>query len=237
MAAITVREMSVFSQRKRAYRDQRIVKYSHHRRNAVNPLESKSQIDQHPGQRIQRGQNRLLPQLTSNLRANNLNISHAKIGEEESVLHHASCCGIDPDAFQLIERSQHAAIDLVAEVDDRLRLRCVFWSRVRAQMQRILSMRIVFMLNRASIVQVLLPGGRIRFQRLDDLGLTLIQGLLVGFLQSRAISTSLLAGWSVALNLGRSSVPRGPWQCESHDGSGVWANFTYTSVPPRKSTP
>src|SRR5208282_6892529 len=87
-------------QREGAHRDQSVVEDRQHGGNAVNPLETKRQINQHSGQRIKGGQNGLLAQLLSNLRADNLDVTDAKVGDEEAILERGNGRGVH-HTFQL----------------------------------------------------------------------------------------------------------------------------------------
>ena len=56
MAAITVREMSLFSKGERTHGDQGIVKHGDYGGNAVNPFKTEAQINQHSGEGIDSSQ-------------------------------------------------------------------------------------------------------------------------------------------------------------------------------------
>src|SRR5579864_3837611 len=100
---------------------------SHHGRDAVNPLEAETQINQHPQQRIEGGQPSLGAQLAANLGADDFDVADAKVGEKETIRERSHHSRIDPrGALQLVSRIQNPALNLVAIVDDGLRLLPVF---------------------------------------------------------------------------------------------------------------
>ena len=97
-------------------------------------------------------------------------------------------------ALQIVQRTEHAAADLVAEVDDLLRHLAVARVSVSPQVQRVLAEQVVFDALHPAVVQVLLALGGIGLERLDDLVLALVQGRSVVSCMSSATSSSLLAG-------------------------------------------
>src|SRR5205807_7587398 len=89
--------------------------------NTVDPLEPEPQVNQHSGQRVEDGQFGLRLQLLSNLRANDLHVSHAEVGEKKALPQRGDHRRIHC-AFQFVKRSQDAALGLVTITDNGLGL-------------------------------------------------------------------------------------------------------------------
>ena len=76
--------MSVLSEGKCPHGDQSVVKHRDHGRNAVNPLKPEAQVNQHPQQRIKRGQAGLRAQLAADLRTDDLDVAYAEVGNDRT---------------------------------------------------------------------------------------------------------------------------------------------------------
>src|ERR1700687_223853 len=153
---------------------------SHHGRDAINPLEAETQINQHPQQRIKGGQPRLGTQLAADLGADDFDVADAKVGEKETIRERSNHGRIDTrGALQLVNRIHHAALNLVAIVDDGLRLLSVFLI-VGPNVERVLVDNVVLDRQQTRIVQVRLSRRSMGFKRPNDLQLALIQRLLAG---------------------------------------------------------
>src|ERR1700757_1887736 len=153
---------------------------SHHGRDAINPLEAETQINQHPQQRIEGGQPSLGAQLAANLGADDFDVTDAKVGEKETIRERSHHGRIDPrSALQLVSRIQNPALNLVAIVDDGLRLFPVFLI-VGTNVEWVFVEKIVLDRQQTRIVQVRLSRRSMGFQRLNNLELALIESLLAG---------------------------------------------------------
>jgi hypothetical protein len=66
-----------------------------HSRHTVDPFEAEAQINQHPGERIGGREQSLPAQLSSDLRSDDLDIAHAEIRQEKSILQGSYHGGVD----------------------------------------------------------------------------------------------------------------------------------------------
>ncbi len=108
-----------------------------HRRHTIDQLKSEPQVHQHPGQRINRRQQRLVAQLLAHLRSNNLNVEYVKARQVTILLqlgHHARIS----NPIQRIDTWDQPTMLLIAEVGNRPGLRSIFSLGTRTQVARIL---------------------------------------------------------------------------------------------------
>src|SRR5258706_16428248 len=103
-------------QREGAYSNQCIVEDRQYGGDAIDPFETQRQVNQHSGQRIKGGEERLLAQLLPDLRADDLDVADTKVGHEEAVLQRGDGRG-SGCALEFIDGAEHAAFYLVAIID------------------------------------------------------------------------------------------------------------------------
>ena len=113
----------------------------------------------------------------------------------------------------------------------------IFLVGVGAQTHRIFVHQIILDGQRAGVIQIGLACRSIRLQRLDDLVLAVIERLLAGFAARRGRSALHCSKAHRSAEFSALCRPARSMAARTALSLGVCENFTYTRVPPRKSTP
>src|ERR1700694_2183605 len=169
--------------------------------NTVDPFEAQRQGDQHPGQRIKGGEDGLLAELLSNLRADNLDVTDAKVGNEEMVLERGDDGRIG-HALEFIEGTKHAALRLVAIVNNGLLYVVVARASIRSEMERVLLQKIIRDGQGTGVVEILLARDGLAFKCLNNLGFALVESLFAGLLNIERDQHFVVGGGPVSLDAG-----------------------------------
>ena len=135
------------------------------------------------------------------MRPNDLDVTHAEVGNEKTILERRHHRGIS-HRFQLIERGQHASFLLIAVVDDGTSNGGIPLVGVRAQTQWVLLQKIVQDCQRTGVIQILFPGRGVALQRLNNLDLALIESLFAGLLNVERNQNLVVGGRSIGLHPG-----------------------------------
>src|SRR5580698_4913176 len=114
------------------------MKHRDYCRRSIHPLESERDVNQHASQRIQRRQNRLPPQLRSNLRPHHFHVANRKVVQRVAAVqrrNHSRRYTIH--AVQLVEVRDDSAVILIARRQQISRQRVVTIRGARARRKRI----------------------------------------------------------------------------------------------------